>query len=95
MISTNDVKVLVILLKEISIFSRIKEYAKIESTQLSRSLKKLSSLGAIDKIDRKKHVSYSITTEGKTLLKNTLDEKYKEHIEKAKYYDLLMTKINV
>ena len=95
MISTNDVKVLVILLNGVSVFSRVKEYAKIESTQLSRSLKKLSSLGAIDKTGRKKYVSYSITAEGKTLLKNTLDEKYKQHIEKAKYYELLMTKINV
>lgn len=95
MISTNDVKVLVILLNGVSVFSRVKEYAKIESTQLSRSLKKLTTLNAINKTGEKKEVAYSITDEGKTLLTNTLVEKHKEHIEKAKYYELLMTKINV
>ena len=54
-----------------------------------------SQVDAINKTGEKKEVAYTITDEGKTLLTDTLVEKHKEHVEKAKYYELLMNKINV
>ncbi|MCK4967435.1 MAG: hypothetical protein KAS12_00140 [Candidatus Aenigmarchaeota archaeon] len=95
MSSTNDIKVLIILLKNITVFSRIKSYARLESSQLVRSLNKLIMLKAVIKNGKKKNITYTITDEGKQLLKDTLTDKHKEYVEKAKYYELLMNKITI